>query len=269
MDEGNPVKTLPIIQIESSSWSPEQPPRGLRSGFEDSKPVLLALAPVAFALGAAVTDSAFTGLSGWLAGPLLLSGAAQFAMISVLADGAGAITALIAALVLSSRLLLFSAALSPRFRDQPLWFRAIGPHFLVDQTYILVDEHVPVDEEPQRFRRYWFGCTLPMVAVWVAMISVGMALGPVVPAGWRLELAGAVLITTMLRPALADRSGLIAAIVGGVSTYLLADVVGASAVIAGATVGMAAAWYFNNLGATVEGDEESALDSDRHESGVE
>ena len=82
-------------------------PSSLRAGLTDAKPVALALAPIGLALGAAVSTSPLAGVSGWIAGPLLLSGAAHFAMISTMVEGRGAAAALFTALVLSSRMLLY------------------------------------------------------------------------------------------------------------------------------------------------------------------
>jgi predicted branched-subunit amino acid permease len=212
----------------------------LRAGLKDAKPVALALAPIGLALGAAVSTSPLAGMSGWIAGPLLLSGAAQFAMISTLVEGGGAAAALFTALVLSSRLLLYSAALAPRFRAQPSWFRWVGAHLVIDQSFVMVDENVPLDETPARFRRYWFGCTLPLVAVWVVAITVGMAIGPLLPDGWRLELAGAILITSMLRPAVTERSGQTAAVIGGVATFVLAGLPLGTGLLVGSVVAITA-----------------------------
>ena len=215
-------------------------PSSLRAGLKDAKPVALALAPIGLALGAAVSTSPLAGMSGWIAGPLLLSGAAHFAMISTLVEGSGATAALFTALVLSSRLLLYSAALAPRFRAQPSWFRWVGAHLIIDQSFVMVDENVPIDETPARFRRYWFGCTLPLVAVWVATITVGMAIGPRLPDGWRLELAGAILVTSMLRPAVAERSGRLAAVIGGAATFVLAGLPLGTGLLVGSVVGITA-----------------------------
>lgn len=215
-------------------------PSSLRAGLKDAKPVALALAPIGLALGAAVSTSPLAGMSGWIAGPLLLSGAAHFAMISTLVEGSGATAALFTALVLSSRLLLYSAALAPRFRAQPSWFRWVGAHLIIDQSFVMVDENVPLDETPARFRRYWFGCTLPLVAVWVATITVGMAIGPRLPDGWRLELAGAILVTSMLRPAVAERSGRLAAVIGGAATFVLAGLPLGTGLLVGSVVAITA-----------------------------
>jgi predicted branched-subunit amino acid permease len=206
----------------------------------DSRPFMVALAPVGMALGAAVSDSPLSGAPGWLAGPLLLSGTAQFAIVTATVERAGTVAAVLMAWALSTRLMLFSASLAPRFRDQPRWFRLVGAHFLIDQTFVLVEENVPEDTEPDAFRGYWLGATLPIALLWVTAISVGMELGPVVPGSWRLDLAGAVLIAAMLRPALSDRTSVIAAALAAGATYGLGVLPGGVGLLAGAAVGMAA-----------------------------
>ena len=228
------------MNVDTDMDAKLDPPSSLRAGLKDAKPVALALAPIGMALGAAVSTSPLAGVSGWLAGPLLLSGAAHFAMISTLVEGSGATAALFTALVLSSRMLLYSAALAPRFRAQPSWFRWVGAHLIIDQSFVMVDENVPLDETPARFRRYWFGCTLPLIAVWVATITIGMAIGPRLPDGWRLELAGAILITSMLRPAVTERSGRIAAVIGGAATFVLAGLPLGTGLLIGSVVGITA-----------------------------
>jgi predicted branched-subunit amino acid permease len=207
----------------------------------DARPFLLALAPIGLALGAAVSDSPMAGAPGWLAGPLLMSGTAQFALVAAVADDVSRVAAVLMAWALSTRLLLFSASLAYRFRSQPMWFRLIGSHFLVDQTFVMVEENVPDNEAADRFRAYWFGCTLPIALLWVSTITIGMSIGPMLPGSWRLDLAAVVLIGAMLVPSLLDRVAVVAAASGGACAYLLGGLPSGTGILAGAVLGMTAA----------------------------
>ena len=184
---------------------------GAREVLAEVAPVVLALLPLGWALGVTTTATTIPPLAGWAGGPLLLSGAAHFALLSVYAGGAGMLAAMATALAISSRGLIYSAALAGPLADQPAWFRAVAPYFLVDQMYVLTDEWCRRGVAPRALRRAFLTAGAAIWFTWIAAISSGMLVGPVVPTTWRIELVLGALLAGMLRGALVDRATVTAA----------------------------------------------------------
>jgi predicted branched-subunit amino acid permease len=203
--------------------------------------VCLALAPVGFVLGVTIRESVISGLTGWVGGPLLASGAAHFAFLAVLDRGDGALVAVTTAVAVSSRTVLYSAALSTRFRSQPRWFRWLAPYFLVDQLFAMVEEEHDRNPGATHFRLYYLTIGVMLVTTWSTVIAAGILLGPIVPADVRVELLVVVLVVAMLRPALAVSTGWIAAATAALVAAAGGWLPTGSGLLVGALVGMAAA----------------------------
>ncbi len=184
---------------------------GARQVLGEMAPVLLALLPLGWALGVATAAAPIGRLAGWAGGPLLLSGAAHFALLSVYASGAGVLAAIATALAISSRGLIYSAALSGPLASQPTWFRAVAPYFLVDQMFVVTDGWYRRGVGPRALRRAFLTAGAALWVTWIAAISAGMLVGPVVPSTWRVELVLGALLAGMLRGALVDRVAVAAA----------------------------------------------------------
>jgi predicted branched-subunit amino acid permease len=128
---------------------------------------------------------------------VIFAGAAHLAVLTTI--GAGALTALSAAVLINVRLLLYSASIEPRFRRQPRWFRWLGPALLIDQTYLMVTARDDL-ADPARFRRYWSCAGGLLMACWVLTVGLGSVLGPLLPAGVPLDAAAVAVLVGMLAP---------------------------------------------------------------------
>jgi predicted branched-subunit amino acid permease len=95
--------------------------------------IAFAVAPFAVAFGVAAAEA---GLSGWEAlgfSTLVFSGSAQFAAVSVLADGGTAVAAVTAGLLLNLRSLAFGVAMAGALKG-PLWWRALVSQLMIDES---------------------------------------------------------------------------------------------------------------------------------------
>ena len=126
-----------------------------RSGLLDAIPLAIPGVPFGFILGVAVVEAPIDSLVGWFGAWFIFGGAAQLTMITLLSDQATALAAVLAALVVNARHIMYSMAMASRFQDQPTWFRWIGPYGLLDQVYALSDLRRDVSAES--FRQYYLG----------------------------------------------------------------------------------------------------------------
>ena len=192
----------------------------------DTVPVAASIAPLALVIGATAARSGVPV-------PADMAGAAHLAVLTTI--GAGALTALSAAVLINVRLLLYSASIEPRFRRQPRWFRWLGPALLIDQTYLMVTARDDL-ADPARFRRYWSCAGGLLMACWVLTVGLGSVLGPLLPAGVPLDAAAVAVLVGMLAPrvkawrtaAVAVTALLVAAVLPGGLGLLVGIVAGAA-----------------------------------------
>jgi predicted branched-subunit amino acid permease len=204
---------------------------------------IAALSPgvVAFGLMLGVTVVTLHAGAGAavLGAVLVFGGSAQLTTVTVLHLGAGLLAAVVSGMVVNARVMLYGAALEPWFRDQPLWFRLLAPHFIQDQTYLAAIGHRELGG--REFRRYWGWAGLTLLVVWTASVAAGLLVGPALPPLPHLALVGTALFVWMLVAKLVDRTALVAAVTAGAAALAVAHVVPQLGILGGTGVGVLAA----------------------------
>lgn len=209
-----------------------------RSAARDTVPAALSIAPLGVVIGATATQVGVPPVAGVLSAAGLFSGAAHLSVLTTAAGGAGLLTALGTAALINARLLLYSAALEPRFRDQPRWFRWWGPALLIDQTYVLALGRTDLDD-PRRFRRYWTAAGVLLMACWMAAVGTGSVVGPLLPPGSPLDAAAVVVLAGMIAPRLRTSRPAAVALTALLVAVLAAPLPGGAGLAAGIVAGLA------------------------------
>ncbi|MGD9525679.1 AzlC family ABC transporter permease [Pseudonocardia sp.] len=211
-----------------------------RRAVADVAPVVLGVLPLGMVVGMAVRTAAVHPLPGLGTALLIFSGAGNLTALSVAGAGGGTLAMVGAVAIVNARLALYGALLEPRFRSQPLWFRVLGPHTIVDQTYGLAAAR-PELGDGARFRRWWLTVGAVLAAGWCSAVALGLALGPVLPAGSPLAIAGPACLVALLVPRLRELPGLAAAVVAAGVAVACARLPGSTGLVAGAVAGLLAA----------------------------
>lgn len=175
-------------------------------GIRDILPVVVSAVPFAAVIG--VTIAQLDTVPAWaalLSGPLFYAGTAQLAALTLFEGGASVVAVLATVVVINARLTMYGAALEPLFRDQPVWFRWLAPHFLIDQTYALAEAR-PELGDPRRFRRYWLTAGFVLGVAWTAAMGGAVLLGPILPAVSPLDFAATAMFVGFLVPRLRERA---------------------------------------------------------------
>ena len=212
-----------------------------RLAFRHSLPLLAPAIPFGLSLGVVMRTSALPLAVAWLSNPLVFAGAAQLAMVT-LAATATWLTLVATCTVINARHVMYSAALAPRFADQPRWFRWSAPLFLVDQIFALSDASPYAGAE---LRRYYKGLVLSFFPMWLSAVTAGIVLGDLLPSSWRLDVAPAVMFCGMVVLAVRARvggptPGAVAAIVAVGVTLLTLDAPNNLGLLIGAFAGVVA-----------------------------
>ncbi len=205
--------------------------QALREGF----PLFIPAIPFGLVIGVAAMTSQMPAAGGWMTSVVIFGGASQLATVT-LAGTASMWAVMLAALVINSRHLMYSAALSGTFARQPRWFAFLGPFVLIDQVFAVMATKTHL--EPAEFRRYYITVGLFFYMTWILVVSVGMMLGPVIPVAWRLDVAPALMFTGLVVVAIDRSPALVAAVVGASVAYLSINLPERLGILVGAIAGV-------------------------------
>lgn len=200
-------------------------------------PLFIPAIPFGLVLGVAITESAMPEAIGWSTNLFVFAGAAQLATVS-LAATATWLTLVATAAVINLRHVMYSAALSPRFADQPRWFRWVGPFFLIDQLFALTTVRTELDAST--WRRFYLSAGVFYFLSWTTTVTIGLVVGSAIPTEWRLDVAPAIMFAGLVVLGLTNRPGIVAAVTGAVVCLLALDVPNNGGILIGAVSGVLA-----------------------------
>lgn len=208
-------------------------------------PLFVPAIPFGLVLGVAITESAMPAAIGWSTNILVFAGAAQLATVS-LAATATWLTLVATAAVINLRHVMYSAALSPRFSDQPRWFRWVGPFLLIDQLFALASVRTELDAAT--WRRFYLTAGLFYFVSWTTTVTVGLVAGSAIPTEWRLDVAPAIMFAGLVVLGLTNRPGIVAAVTGATVCLLALEVPNNGGILIGAVSGVLAGFAADVMG---------------------
>jgi 4-azaleucine resistance transporter AzlC len=182
--------------------------------------------------GLAAREAGFSLIEATSMSVFVLAGAAQFAAVGLVADGAGWPSIVFLTALLNARHLLYSAAMAPWLGGRPRLERAAMAHVLTDETFALTLAHF------QRLGRadvlgFWLAAGIDGLS-WPIATAVGVIAGQLIldPAQFGLDvvfpaaMAGlAVTLATGRQEVAAAFAGAALAVVGGMVVGPAASIV--------------------------------------------
>lgn len=212
-----------------------------RRGFASAVTMLPAVAPLGVAVGVTLGAFSISPILTWLSAPVMVAGASQLVLFNQIDSGSPVVAAALAAILLNGRFVIYGAALAPRFGNaQPRWFRAIGPHYIVDQTYAMTLNDITDTDTDTDFRRYFMTAGSTLLIAWTLAVGLGILLGPVLPPQLPLELVLPTSFVALIAPTITTRSEITTVLVGATPalTTNSSSTALAIAALAGATIGV-------------------------------
>ena len=237
------VEDTPSSSPESCASESRREP--FLTGLRAAVPLAVPAVPIGILLGVAIRDSAAIGnLAGWASSWMILAGAAQFAAIDLLDQGAGVAAVVAAMFMINARHLMYSAAMSERFKEAPTWFKVVGSYLLVDQAFALNGDHAPggLEERSMAYQMwYYIGTAAPVVAMWIGTVTLGIFVGELLPAEWEIDFAIPLMFLGLMVISTSNLPGVVAAIVAGTVAVLGRDWPSGSGLLTGAVLGVVVA----------------------------
>ena len=183
------------------------------AGARDVSPVLLGTIPFGLVAGIAAISAGMTPLEGIALSMLAFSGIAQLVVSQLIAAQAPLVVTTAAALVVSLRLMMYSAAISPYLAHLAARWRLLLAFLMTDQSFAMTAKRY--GEPGDKTHRHWhfLGAGVTLYVSWQAAVIAGAVAGAQVPASWSLDFAVVLTFIALLVPAVRTRADLAAAVV--------------------------------------------------------
>jgi predicted branched-subunit amino acid permease len=173
----------------------------VRRGARSMAVLMAGYLPFGLTLGAAIGAHP-EPVTAWLAAFAIYSGTAHLAVVQLTASGVAVPVVVVTALLIQSRLAVYSLSLARHWRAESLRVRAVLAATLVEPSWMAATDRYGRPGSAADKRRHHLGAVLALTVGWLSMITAGMVLGPSVTAGTGLHLAAPLCLVAMLVPRL-------------------------------------------------------------------
>ena len=213
---------------------------GAREGFRAFLPLSVGLIPWALVTGVAMRSTGLSVVEAVGMNLIVFAGTAQLGTLPLIGAGAPLWLIAVTALVLNLRFLIFSAALAPAFERVPLLQRMLSGYLLVDGVFAIGAERMLASEDRDWRMGFFLAPSAYAWVLWQVFVLCGVLGAGALPQDWSLEFMATIALITLLAPIARARPMMVAALVGGVATVLLADMPLKLGMIGGIMLGIAA-----------------------------
>jgi 4-azaleucine resistance transporter AzlC len=183
------------------------------TGCREIAPVLLGTIPFGLVAGIVAVASGLTPLQGVALSVLSFSGIAQLVTCQLIAANSPAIVTIMAAAIVSLRLLMYSAAIAPHLSHLTPRWRALLAFLMTDQSFAMTVKRFSEAGDVRHRHWYFLGSALTLYVFWQASVIAGVVAGAQVPTDWSLDFVVVLTFIALLVPAVRTRADLAAAVV--------------------------------------------------------
>lgn len=191
-----------------------------RDGLVRVSPLLIGIFPFAVIAGSTAVAAGLTTIESIGFSLIIFAGAAQLAALELIGANAPIFVILITAWIINLRMLIYSAAIAPHFRDLSQRWRGLLAYLLTDQAFVLSAMHY--EDRPNSYHKHWYylGVATALWSTWQLGSVLGIAVGAHVPASWSLDFAIPLTFIALLVPSIRDRGTAGAALGAGIGVAL-------------------------------------------------
>lgn len=190
-------------------------------GVRDIAPMMLGVIPFGIVFGVAAIAAGVSTLAALAMSMIMFSGAAQIIAVQLLAAGAPFAVILLSCLVVSLRLVMYSAAMAPYLRPLDHRWRALLSFLLTDQAFAATLQRFRESGDVRANASYFLGSGALLWVVWQFATLAGILAGQVIPASWQLEFVVPLCFLAVLTPLLRDRVSLLVFAVAAIAVIVL------------------------------------------------
>jgi 4-azaleucine resistance transporter AzlC len=179
---------------------------------------------------------------------IVFAGSSQFITAQLVQQAVPGLVIVLTIAVVNLRHALYSASVASYLQHLSLRWKALLSYLLTDEAYAVTITHY--NREGCDGNQHWFflGAGLGLWTCWQVSTAAGIFLGAVIPSSWSLDFALPLTFIALVVPALRDRAGLAAALVGGVAAVLTFSLPYRLGIIVAALAGVIAGLWLENRG---------------------
>lgn len=200
---------MPSDPVDRPSLTPRE---AFLDGLRDVSPTLLGIIPFGVIAGFAAIEAGLSLIHAVGLSVGVFAGASQLAAIDLLGSGSNLPVVIGTALIINSRMLMYSASLAPHLTEVPAGKRAGAAYLLVDQAYALSVVRYRRDPEAPHRLAYYLGTAAILWVTWQATTVLGALIGDTIPDTVPLGFAVPMTFLAILIPNVTDRPTLAAAV---------------------------------------------------------
>jgi branched chain amino acid efflux pump len=178
---------------------------GFFEGVRDTAPLILGLVPFGMVCGVGAVAAGASPIAAVAMSMIMFSGAAQIVATQLLVAGAPFAVILLSCLVVSLRLLMYSAAMAPYLRPLDHRWRNLLSFVLTDQAFAGTIQRFRDSSDLRANASYFLGSGTLLWVMWQVATILGIVAGQVIPASWQLEFVVPLCFLAVLAPVLRDR----------------------------------------------------------------
>jgi len=184
-------------------------------GVRAVSPILLGVIPFGLVFGVTAANADVPVLAAWASSFIVFAGASQIALVEVMDGGGTPVVAVMTAIIINARMLMYSADLGRYTAGQRLSRRIGVAYLLTDQAYLVTTHRFPTPTRANGYFRFYLAAAISLWITWQISTTTGLLLGTAIPSSWSLEFAIPLTFMALLVQAVKDKPGLLAAVVGG------------------------------------------------------
>ena len=187
----------------------------------DIAPTLVGIVPFGIVCGIGAMAAGASPFAALAMSMIMFSGAAQIVAAQLLTAGAPFAVILLSCLVVSLRLVMYSAAMAPYLRPLDHRWRAVLSFFLTDQAFAATLQRFRTSDDVRGNASYFLGSGACLWVIWQIATLVGIVAGEVIAASWQLDFVVPLCFLAVLVPLLRDRISMLVFVVATVAVIAL------------------------------------------------
>ena len=208
-------------------------------GVRDMAPMMLGVIPFGMVCGVGAMAAGASPVAALAMSMIMFSGAAQIVATQLLVAGAPFAVILLSCLVVSLRLLMYSAAMAPYLRPLDHRWRALLSFVLTDQAFAATLRRFRKSDDVRSNASYFLGSGALLWVIWQLATVIGILAGQVIPASWELDFVVPLCFLAVLAPLLRDRVSVLVFAVATIAVVVLDAMPLRLSLICGGLIGIA------------------------------
>lgn len=220
------------------------------AGARDVVPIVIGAVPFGVLFGTLSAQADFGAVNTLLMSLIVYSGTIQLIGLNMLSVGTPWPLVALASVIVNSRHVFYSAALTPHIRQLPMWWRVLLSYGMTDQIYAMAERRYNASDTSAAKHWYMLSSSAMLFVAWFASTWVGFEFGDVLKdfSGLGLDFAIYATIVALAAPVLDNIRAITVGVVAGVVTLVLAPVPYQGgmfiAILAGITLGVLSERWF-------------------------